>query len=304
MLLILSAGSFSFYAQESLHRYSAGIMGTEFNILLYGEEDTSEKFASLAFEEIRRINNIFSLYIDNSELSIVNQKHKWQVISQEMADLIRFSESMNTSSKGAFDIKIGRAINLWKQAILDKVLPDQKQLKKLKKKRLVIRSKVKNGLPKIRLSRSTQLDFGGVAKGYAVDMAFQLLQSKGISICLIDGGGDIRMGNSPPGTKGWKIQVLSGKSKMLYLKNTSIATSGNQYQFLQIANVRFSHIIDPRTLIAQNLEIGVTIISKSCMAADALATALSVSPYLSNHINNIEFKSLIKIGDEYIVKEF
>ena len=93
-------------------------------------------------------------------------------------------------------------------------------------------------------------------------------------------------------------------SENRFLVIVSRYCSGNQYQFLQILDVKYSHIIDPRTLRAQNIEIGVTIISNSCTLSDALATALSINPKLTNLGTTLKFKSLVKIGDQDVVKEF
>lgn len=297
------ARSFLLTGQDQIHRFSAGIMGTEFNVLLYGDYFKCEAVSKEVFDEIRRIDNIFSNYKPDSEVSRVNLTYKWQVISQELADIIAFSELIYKSTNGAFDTKIGMTTFLWKKAIENNSMPDQKLLTKLKSKRPGIRIKAKNEVYKLKLKKYTKLDFGGIVKGYAVDRAFELLQERGLEICLIDGGGDIRMGNPPPGKEGWKIEVMNGTGKLLILSNVSIASSGNEYQFLKVGDVKYSHIIDPRTLMAKSTDIGVTVIAKSCKSADAMATALSVNPNPREFKVPFEYKTLIKKGDIYLLNE-
>jgi thiamine biosynthesis lipoprotein len=131
------------------------------------------------------------------------------------------------------------------------------------------------------LEAGTQLDFGGVAKGYAVDEAMKVLKKFGISAAMIDGGGDIAVSEAPPGEPGWSIERSVYKvgeltTQMLYLTNIAIATSGDTYRYLDWEGKRYSHIIDPRTGMGVTTRQIVTVLAPTCMEADAWATAMSV----------------------------
>ena len=127
-----------------------------------------------------------------------------------------------------------------------------------------------------------RLDFGGIAKGYAVDEAMAWLKVSGINMFLVDGGGDILVGIAPPGKQGWEIEVpdkfMNGELtfKKAFYKNTAIATSGDTYRYLEHEGKRYSHIIDPRTGYGLTNRRVVTVTAPTCMTADAWATAASV----------------------------
>jgi len=131
------------------------------------------------------------------------------------------------------------------------------------------------------LTTGTLLDFGGVAKGYAVDEALRVLKQHGIAAAMIDGGGDIAVSNPPPGKPGWAIGRSVYKageldSQMFFLSNKAVATSGDTYRYLEWEGKRYSHILDPRTGMGITTRQIVTVVAPTCMEADAWATAMSV----------------------------
>lgn len=295
---------FLIFSQEQLHRYSENLMGTEFNIVLYGDAEETEKSARIAFSEIERVNQIFSNYISDSELSVINRTKGWQVVSTEMAELLAFSELLNNYSAGAFDIKIGKAIDAWKGAIKEEQLLSEQDIKRLKKKSPWINFKENEGNYFLKLGKHAKLDFGGIAKGYAVDKAFEALVEQKAIYCLIDGGGDIRMGQKPPNSNGWKIGLYDNEGEIILLENCAIASSGHDYQFMEIGGSIYMHIVNPATMDAKSQKRGVTIISDNCRSADALATAFSVNPYQPALRKHFRFQARIKEGVYYIIKDF
>ena len=127
-----------------------------------------------------------------------------------------------------------------------------------------------------------RLDLGAIAKGYAVDEALAVLRTHGVKRALVAGSGDMAMGDSPPGRKGWRIEVApldvtnAPPKQFVLLSNAAIATSGDIFQRLEIDGKRYSHVIDPRTGTGLTDHSLVTVIAKDCTTADCLATAASV----------------------------
>jgi thiamine biosynthesis lipoprotein ApbE len=119
-----------------------------------------------------------------------------------------------------------------------------------------------------------QLDSGGIAKGYAADEALAALTSLGIKSALVALSGDIAIGSPPPGRSGWRIRV---QDETLTLANAAVSTSGDQFQFVQIDGVRYSHILDPRTGRPLQSAPTVSVIALNGIDADSMATALSVA---------------------------
>ena len=137
----------------------------------------------------------------------------------------------------------------------------------------------------VRLSApGMRLDLGGIAKGYAVDRAFEMLTTAGNARVLVDGGGDLRVGDPPPGRDGWTIAVADSGSvgarqaRLVHVSNTALAQSGATYRYVERDGVRYSHIVDPRTGYGMSDDRIVTVQAPTCMEADALASALSVAP--------------------------
>jgi thiamine biosynthesis lipoprotein len=130
------------------------------------------------------------------------------------------------------------------------------------------------------LEPGTELDLGGVAKGYIIDQALAVLRRRGLSTAMIEAGGDIVVGDPPPGARGWRISVphddpaLSARAAALV--NAAISTSGDAEQFVEIGGRRYSHIVDPRTGLGSTTRALATVIAPRGAIADALATALAV----------------------------
>ena len=126
-----------------------------------------------------------------------------------------------------------------------------------------------------------RLDLGGIAKGYAADEALRVLCTRGIDRALVDAGGDVVIGDPPPGRIGWRIgiaplEVDGAPSRYLTLAQSAIATSGDAFQFVEIGGQRYSHIVDPRTGFGLNHRQSVTVRARDGITADSLATAVSV----------------------------
>ena len=110
---------------------------------------------------------------------------------------------------------------------------------------------------------------------------------------MIDAGGDLVLGDAPPGREGWRIVIATfdgsraasekpgfsppnKRPRVLELANCGVATSGDLYQFLEIDGVRYSHIVDPRTGLGLTERTNVTVIAPNGTVADALASGISV----------------------------
>ena len=225
-------------------------------------------------------------YLPESELSKLSRTSgsgKKVKVSVELWEMLKLSKKLSRKSKGAFDVTIGPLSQLWRRAVRRNAFPDSAKVTDAVRR---VSYKYIRFYPfrhAVKLKKANmRLDLGGIAKGYAVDKAFENLVLHGISIALVDGGGDIRLGNPPPGETGWKISISdldsSGNvtNKVLELRNCAIATSGDTYQFIEWNGKRYSHIIDPRTGYGITQQRKTTIIVPNATMADALASALSV----------------------------
>jgi thiamine biosynthesis lipoprotein len=126
------------------------------------------------------------------------------------------------------------------------------------------------------------VDLGGIAKGYAVDVAYRRLEELGAADAMVDLGGNIRCRGLARGEKPWSVGVRNPFARerilgtLLLTGGMAVATSGNYEQFFVIGGERYAHIIDPRSGYPVQGMAGVTVISKSAVEADAMSTALFV----------------------------
>jgi thiamine biosynthesis lipoprotein len=124
------------------------------------------------------------------------------------------------------------------------------------------------------------IDLGGIAKGYAVDKAFELLRDLGYKNLIVNAGGDLRVGGSKPeGPWSIGIQHPRDPEKILArisLSDTAVATSGDYEKFFIHQGKRYHHILNPRNGFPAEGCQSVTILHKEGIMADALATAIFV----------------------------
>ena len=269
---------------SAYHEFTAKCMGTDFNILIdHDNEKLSAKAAAAAFAEANRLNKIFSDYIKDSEISLLSESSysgKKIKLSDELFEVLKYSKSLAFKTDGAFDPTIGQLSRLWRISRFRKNLPTDKSL---------LRALSLKGIGNLQLSEKTKeavlkkpgviLDLGGIAKGYATDRMLVILNKFGINRCIIDAGGDLRLGYKPRGKSGWTIKI-GGQNHpdlpTLSLEQCSVATSGDYSQFVEINGTRYSHILNPHTGYGLKNLSQITVICENGMKADSLATACSV----------------------------
>lgn len=151
---------------------------------------------------------------------------------------------------------------------------------------------------------SLRLDLASIAKGYGVDAAAGALRAAGVEHFLFEVGGELLgAGLKPDGAPWWvEIEAPPGAvvtSTVAALHGLAIATSGNYRRFVEAEGGRFAHTLDPRTgWPIDNRVASVTVLHASCMAADALATALTVL----GPVAGLNFASLRGIAAHFLIE--
>ncbi len=262
-------------------------MGLPFRVSLYAaDEVTAKAAADAAFARIAVLNGILSDYDPDSELSRLSRSSgqgKVVPVSTTLWKVLVRAQEFAQRTDGAFDITVGPLVNVWRRARRKQEMPDAELLTEMK-------SRV--GYKNLRLDPEHQtaellvpemrLDLGAIAKIFAVDEAIAVLKQRGISRALVGGSGDMTAADAPPGQSGWRIEVApldvpgAPPSQVVYLKNRSIATSGDVFQRVEIDGKRYSHIVDPRTGLGLTDHSLVTVIAADGMTANGLSTSISV----------------------------
>ena len=261
-------------------------MGSTFEIILYApDEPTARRAMDAAFARIDQLNQVFSDYEPASEagrLSHASPMAEAVPVSEEMFNVLDYSLRLSRVTDGAFDITVGPLSRLWRRA---------RRLRELPAPQLLDEALASVGYRYLELdadgrkARLTapgmRLDFGGVGVGYAVDEALKVLNQHGLTRALVNGSGDIVLGDPPPDEPGWRIGVAplepdQPPSRLLRLAHCGVSTSGDAWQYVEIDGRRYSHIVDPKTGLGLPTRSSVTVIARDGMAADALATAATV----------------------------
>jgi len=262
------------------------VMGTVLEFKLYCESRESCNSAIFeAYSEVKRLDDMLSNYKPDSKLSEVNSLagNGRIPIPSEFFELTRRSLYFSSLTDGAFDITVGKLIELWRIGQKKNTVPDSETIKKTVSECV--------GFGKIGLypdkkeidikSPCLSIDFGGIGKGYAVDRAVGILRSKGIKSGIVNFSGNMYAIGSPPGEKGWMIGVQHPRKKdkvltFIEIKDMAVSTSGDYERYFEIQHKRFSHILDPRSGFPVGSVPSVTVIAQDATDADALSTGISV----------------------------
>jgi thiamine biosynthesis lipoprotein len=269
------------------YEYQQPQMGLPFRMVFYAPNKAmADVAATAAFKRIEALNAIMSDYDAESELSKLSRtsgqgKEVW--VSDDLWIVLKRAQDLAERSEGAFDVTVGPCVLLWRKARRESKMPDPVRLAEAR--RAVgyqhVRLNAKRRTVRL-LVPDMRLDLGGIAKGYAVDEALKVLRRLGLSCALVAGGGDMAVGDPPPGQKGWRIAIEAldatnaPPSRVVLLSHHAIATSGDTFQRLEIDGKRYSHVVDPRTGIGLTDHSLASVIAKDCMTADSLTKVVSV----------------------------
>ena len=282
LLLVIGCWGNVLLGQE-MQRYSfeQPKMGTLFHLEFYA---TSDRLAQLAAQEcfarVDSLNAIFSDYDSNSELSKL--QYGKQTVSQDLFVVLAKAQEVAQKTNGAFDISIGPLSKLWRRAFRQMELPIKNKIQSTLSR--VDYQQIKLEAPNIvhLKKQNLKLDAGGIAKGYALDEMARILRKHNITAYLLDGGGDLLIGNPPPQLQGWQVNIPIAikdeeiKYQNIIAKNTAIATSGDTYRYLEWEGKRYSHLIDPRTGFGVSHRRMVMTNARTAMEADVLASVFCI----------------------------
>jgi thiamine biosynthesis lipoprotein len=254
------------------------IMGTSVAITVVAPNSDDAKRASVhAFDEISRIENLMSIYKQDSEVSGLNREGFCRGASSELIHVIKTARYYSELSDGAFDITILPIFELWQEKGSHGISPaevDRSKGLELVNYRNII---VEDSLLRFR-KPGMRLTLAGIAKGYAVDRAIQTMQREGIEHGLVNAGGDIRALAGKAEKAPWTIAIRAPNDKsrsvsIVRLCDEAIATSGS-YERRIGREKNVSHIINARTGQPAQEMTSVTTITKNTIDADALSTVV------------------------------
>ena len=262
------------------------VFGTYYNIRYSATTDLQDSINAA----LQAFDNSLSLFNPHSVLSAVNANRDTTTDAAFEA-MWSEAERVYTLSNGAFDITVAPLVNFWGFGNKEKNL--QSSISNLQSSIDSLREFV--GFEKVQLvdhkvikaDPRVQLDGGAVAKGQACDMIAAMLQRQGCANWLVDIGGEVVFHGLNAKGEPWHVGITKPNlnnegaqedlQEILAVTDICMATSGNYRNYYYEGDERRSHTIDPRTgYPVQHSVLSATVVSSTCMRADAMATACMV----------------------------
>ncbi|MEZ5399077.1 MAG: FAD:protein FMN transferase [Bryobacteraceae bacterium] len=258
-VLILWLASLPLAGAETPLRIESTIdaMGTTFSVVAYGDDGIRlREAADIAFEEVRRLDDLLSNYKPRSEWSHVNREAaaKPVRVSPELFGLLEACLAYSRATEGAFDITVGPLVRTWGFYKGSGRLPHRAEIRSA-----LLRVGYQNVIldrdnSSVGFSREgVEIDPGGIGKGYAVDRVVDLLRERGVKSALVSAGGSSIYGiGAPPDEEGWPVKIRHPKNPSetvaeVKLRNRAMSTSGTSEKFFMSGGKMYSHIFDPRS---------------------------------------------------------
>ena len=263
------------------------VFGTLTGVTLWGASDAQaqQAFARLqqTFQAMHRDWHAW----EPGELTRINAafaQGEAVLASEQIVEMVRRSRELEHATGGRFNPAIGGLVGLWGFHTSDYPIigppPSRESVEALLAQRPSTLDIEVDGLRLASANPAVQLDFGGVAKGYAIDVACELLRGIGIDNAIVNAGGDLRVIGGH-GERPWRIAVRAPGGGIVGSLETgrdeAVFTSGNYERFRQAETRRYPHILDPRTGWPVEDLASATVIADEGLLADAAATALIVA---------------------------
>ncbi len=247
--------------------------------------------AAAVQEEVRRIfTEVETLFSPATE----------NLSSPAVLELYQKARRVYDNSDGYFDIAVGTLSDLWGFSSKSYQIPRPQDIAAAMSfvgmDKIVVRQGLVLPLPGVKL------DWGGIAKGWAVDRAAKSLRAKGYSRGFINAGGDLYCwGKNPAGTD-WRIGIQhprrQGYLGVLTVSDIGVATSGDYQRYFERDGIRYHHLLDPKTGYPARGKRSVTVIGPETTVCDAVSTAIFVSPRSQSMIDKYPEYGAIIVDEE------
>ena len=255
-------------------------MGTAVKLTIYDKND--EEILDKAFNRIVEIENLVSINKENTEINKLNENAGIGPVklSEDSFNIIKTGIEYSNVSGGGYDISIGPLVKLWNIGQEGAKVPSESEINEAINKVDYSKVEINEATKEVFLKeKGMLLDLGSIAKGYVADELVKLLKEEGVNEAIIDLGGNIYALGKKSGTNNWKVGIQDPTSDRgnvvgaISVYDKSVVTTGIYERFLEQDNVKYHHVLDPKTGYPYESSItGVTIVSDKSMDADALST--------------------------------
>jgi thiamine biosynthesis lipoprotein len=291
------------------YKHTCKLMGNTFEItVVASDEKWAREKINLAVEEIRRIEKLLTTFDENSQTNLINRMAGIEAVpvDREVFELIKRSLKISGVTDGAFDITYGSIDKrLWNFDRTMTSLPDaetaRQAVRLINYHNVLLNEKECTVMLK---EKGMRIGFGGIGKGYAADMARNLLVKEGVQSGIVNASGDLVAWGKQANNEPWTIGIAHPDNarsafSWLNISDLAIATSGNYEKYVVIDGRKYSHTINPKTGMPVTGIKSVTIISPYAEIADAMATPVMVMGVKAGLelINQIQHLGCIIVDD-------
>lgn len=272
-----------FVSHVKTYRQSQILLDTVVDLIAASSDEAqAQKAISAAYAEMRRLEELLSKYRTESQIYAINQGagQHFVPLDDEVQALIQRSLQYSVLTDGLFDITIGALVELWGIDTEHERIPADTEIQQILPSINYKHIQIEKDKGVYLRHPQTALDLGGIAKGYSIDRAIEILQIHNIESVLLNAGGDIRsIGSKPDGTP-WRIGIKHPRKEgilgVVELHNAAIATSGDYERYFTHEGTRYHHLLDPRTGRPVRQCQSATILAQTAEIADVLATAVFI----------------------------
>lgn len=257
------------------------LLGSIANLTIIStDEERAHTAIKTAFKRMSALEDIFSRFRPQSQLSLLNANGYLDKPSPEFREVLTKSVEYGHLTNSAFDVTVEPVLQLYRSASRSGTLPDQEMVALARQSVDYREIEIQNN--RVFLNKPNMaVTLDGIAKGYIIDAGTKVLSEHGFENILVELGGDLHTyGNV--GSRPWQIsiqqppyQVNQTASIVAQLTNSAMATSGD-YQYTFTSDRRLHHIINPDNGISPDELSSVSVIAHTACDADALSTAVMV----------------------------
>ena len=261
------------------------LMSTVVEGIIYADNNKfGEASLAAAYNEAGKLELILDRHRPTSDVSKINEAAGKQPVAVSAATFAVVERALEIGrlTNGSFDITVAPLLELWGFGTGDTRVPTDEELAAALQVIDYTRVRLERENQQVFLEdANAKIDLGGIAKGFIVDQAVEVLLKEGVASAYFDAGGDIRViGGKPDGTP-WRIGVRHPRERRqliarVELRDQAIVTSGDYERFFVSDGIRYHHILDPATGFPAQGLISVTVVAKDAFTADSLSTAIFV----------------------------
>ena len=283
---VAAATAVGLYRSRQLKQYSFtfGTMGTRAGCSFYAaDERTAQAGFAAVTREFDRVTRVCNLYDENSELARLNREagQDFFVCSELLWSVLSEARRAHRASSGAFDVTVKPLMDLWGFYRKQQRTPSGSEIAETLARVGFDKLEWDDARHAVRFKTpGMALDLGGVAKGYALDLAAAEVQKLGIKSGVIDLGGNLYLlPEPPPGKTCYRIGIKSPSGEgdsgnVLELAGgCAVSTSGSYERFVVLEGRRYGHVVDPATGDAPYLNRSATAVAPTGVESDWLSSA-------------------------------